>query len=84
MISVWDEIFQRDLYDELVLGKKYHYEVKFKKIRPEYEFIDLDEALPGSKVNLTLNWDIMPFVGFVQPTLSKGSVSFDIPKNYTK
>ncbi|KAJ1974863.1 Signal peptidase complex subunit [Dimargaris verticillata] len=70
-VVLWDSIIQSPEDAEF----------KLKKYRNKYQFKDFTEKFGTKTANLTVYWDVTPYVGFLQTTrLGQTSQTFTIPE----
>ncbi|KAJ1913367.1 Signal peptidase complex subunit [Tieghemiomyces parasiticus] len=70
-VVLWDSIIQTPQDAEFHL----------KKYRNKYRFRDFTEAFGSQQANLTVYWDVTPYIGFLQPHRHVLTMqTFDLPK----
>ncbi|KAJ1908840.1 Signal peptidase complex subunit [Tieghemiomyces parasiticus] len=70
-VVLWDSIIQTPQDAEFHL----------KKYRNKYRFRDFTETFGSQQANLTVYWDVTPYIGFLQPHRHVLTMqTFDLPK----
>ncbi|KAF9437303.1 hypothetical protein BGZ76_001309 [Entomortierella beljakovae] len=68
-IVLWDTIIKR----------KSNAVIQKKGIRNKYSLIDVKKKWTGVQANVSLHWNIVPYVGFMTYGQSEASEAYDIP-----
>lgn len=73
-VVVWDSILQEEEFSELKLHKQ----------KSKYPMVDVHGQLRNADVNLTLRWDVMPWVGLLEPGggVSHNAMKMTMPDTY--
>lgn len=71
------------LWDGLILDQEQAL-MTIIDVVPEYQWVNVDRDLIGNQVNITVRWDVHPWVGLMTRKSDTQPIQIQIPRTYSK